>query len=283
MYQKIRNPEHLELPSWVPDWSRASRHCPIDRTHYELLPKSNFNLLTLSSLETYPTRINERHRVLSVVGVSVTAIYTTMQMDLDPDSVPDTVEAVSLFWRRIVQPCKTYLGETQYARMELQFVTALAGHWNCDRHEYDIDDLAHQLFGEPRWSRRLLGTVKGSINATEMLSSLTSSANLLTKPTASFHRGISGCARRFRRGRRLFQTKHGFIGLGPSNLRRGDTIALISGSRLYPIPFSVVLRYNEAAAIWRFMGTVHIPGLNEYGLDHVWIELRGERGWFNIK
>jgi hypothetical protein len=58
------------------------------------------------------------------------------------------------------------------------------------------------------------------------------------------------------RGRKLFMTRKGIMGIGPSDAEQGDAVAILCGSRT---PF--VLRQNSEASGWRIVGDAYVTGI----------------------
>jgi hypothetical protein len=76
------------------------------------------------------------------------------------------------------------------------------------------------------------------------------------------------------RGRRLFQTDQGYIGLGPGEMRTGDRVAMFPA---YKDPFLVIVR--KMGDHYIFIGNAYVPALQGYGWIADWHEARNTPGY----
>lgn len=265
------------LPSWIPDWSRSGHHTPIE---YRRRTTTTDTVEANRSTDAYTPKVDKLTLKLSVIGAEVTTVTVTTHLDLNPDDMKATAEAVSLFWVESIEPFK-YLDTSRYHLMESHFVAALSGYGGLLQPNNVI--ILRKLFGREWKQNALFSLVQGSKNAEDMLDSLRDLSYTTPRELAfGVYMRDSPSYKRFWRGRRLFQTKHGFVGLGPADMRPGDVLAMISCSSAQPEPFAAVLRQRNGCEDHRFLGLAHVPGLDGDKRLGVWEELKQSRKQFQI-
>ncbi|KAJ4352232.1 uncharacterized protein N0V89_007579 [Didymosphaeria variabile] len=223
---------NLKLPSWVPDWSsssfaRAFPRCSIDSTSGEY-----GNLYQASTCE-FDGWIDETCGRLQVRGTKVDSVHSCSATrvpagapevtddDVDADDHVDDDIWVELLWKTFA------LQKVSEHSTSCSWREALA-HTMCADLEDDMDFEEFHRGGSVPIGK--LDTITGLLLETREL------------------------VRDITMWRRLFNTTGGYLGLGPRDVQKGDSICVLHGS-----PFPMVLR--QLGESWEIVGEAYIHGL----------------------
>ena len=155
------------LPSWVPDWSHSAYHTLIERQRRSWHSGS---VETDYVADAYNPKVDKLTLRLSVFGAAATTVSFMTHIDLYPDDIRSTMEAVGLFWSKAIKPFRPHLNQSTYWLMQSQFVDALSG-YDASIPSEDIYIL-WTLFGKDQRETALRSMMNDLPNVKEMVASL---------------------------------------------------------------------------------------------------------------
>lgn len=236
-----------KLPSWVPDWRL--------RTSCEL-----FYYIRSSE----PSWTHQQRRItadrsdytLKMEGIDLDTIYSTMHQQLNSESMLANLRAIGQYWRRITnRPNALYLEFQNYDEIAvslLRYITdapekfGLDYHW-CNHHHCTGGHHHQTTWPDPR--------IVEDTMIWNMIESLLRARDRRLKqfPRWFQHRAIT--SGREWRERKLFQSRNGWLGIGPSGMLDDDRLVLLHDNS---IPFLAVLRKKSGGHIFIGLAVVVI-------------------------
>ncbi|KAH7067456.1 heterokaryon incompatibility protein-domain-containing protein [Paraphoma chrysanthemicola] len=236
-----------QLPSWVPNWGEWTDH--------DLLLVLDKGSGAMGSYLECPT-IDYGRRILTTKGIVVDEVVASTKSDLLFPDLRSAICNIVTFWEDNLKSSAAY-SNFRTTSMEkdpqVSFLQALLYVKSIDASLETLETLASELFA-PLGSLEEVVLMLGAIpQATDMLQSLSNSVRDHCHVPGDPHpEGNAG--RNHWRFRKLFITKYGHIGLGPSSLRSGDTLAAMEGLS----SSALVRRVDDHYA---FVGTCYVPSI----------------------
>ncbi|KAK3299463.1 heterokaryon incompatibility protein-domain-containing protein [Chaetomium fimeti] len=261
-----------DLPSWVPDWQRVGRFGLVSTQPLSYATNFNSSAGRVQPPPTglLPTPVNgiPAWRVLRQRGCSVDVVATVFASDeyYCTSTGPVMTLARALVWHREQRTriLRAILNFAIAAHLELDgaqletvlWRTIVADFVNAQRCPVDYDAPAARIF---RQEPVPLATLTEA-QVTYMLSRIYPFPHHPDPKTATqaqvdeyseilLRQASARC-----RGRTLFATKGGRLGLGPENLQTGDVVTILLGT---PVP--IVLR--PAANCFTYVGDTYVHGI----------------------
>jgi hypothetical protein len=238
--------EGLSLPSWVPDWS-CSVHC-------DPLPSPwrwGFGSASAGLVFVAP-EADTRSCILALKGFSHDEIRYTSSEDLLLTDVTETIYGIVSFWHHVIKAHELNYSKEAYMSLEESlFQTLIFRHRiHPERQLWEDSALLFLDVMEASDTR----TEHLQTLAREILGLIISSSSSLDDPTIMLERGDHTC-QRYWRNRKLFMTRKGCLGLGPSVMLPGDTLAICSG-----IGNPAIIRRTNGSH--DFVGMAYVPSIS---------------------
>jgi hypothetical protein len=232
-----------DLPSWVPDWSvpvSADDQDLVDVSHpgYWLDIEEYPALVTLSD---NPDHLIARGKIVDIIS-EVGTVFEAQSLTEDTQIAQQRITSVIREWERLALGIHTY--PTGEAVIEAYWRTLIAGA-DKENEEAPIEFGNHFA----RWYNQFGSTAFD-------LSELHYRTSLTSEEAAKLY---GSCVQETCRGRRLFTTSMGYMGVGVKGGLKGDHIAVLSGSI-----FPCLLRSKED--FFTFVGECYIHGLDLNGI-----------------
>lgn len=262
----------MSLPSWVCDWSRPSRCTPLIEA-----PDPYFKGEPGEPFPYYETVIEGVDHVLNVTGIEIGDISRVTDLPLDTAAMADTIASIALFWSHTIKPMRhseKLRGNTLgYAEADARFAQHFANNTWSYNNSFDWKQLAKAMFGltDDHEARKVISCLENDPSGMDMMLSVQASLKECNghEPT-SVNRLYAPVVKNCWRGRRLFQTSNGYLGMAPETVRVDDLLLLFSGNRLKKSPFPVILRKSGKDHV--FVGVAHVPGLQHEKIREMWLE-----------
>lgn len=242
------------LPSWTADWSQP---LPESSYLYEFIGSP----LNACGSTTSSIRFSEDRNILFVKGIVFDRVDLHGSSNINPNVTTDEgnvgVSARGLgttwsyffnvsnvrrfrYWERLVLRLKQY--PTGEPIEDVLHRTMIADNLSIPREAVPSVPLKH-LYESFRRTARLPGERVKSENGTEEVDEASGKI-------------YSVAIERATRGRRLFSTKRGYVGLGPSGTRAKDCVVFLAGGRT-----AYILRKRKEASSYTFLGEAYLHGL----------------------
>ena len=182
-----------------------------------------------------------------------------------------TIERIAGFWYAVVKPYKSSNTKEAYAWLENSFLLALTFESRIDPERKRWEDLP-LLFADQTLSRKTEDASTRISVAWEILRLIISSSN---GQTVLLGRGYYTC-QRYWRNRKVFITRKGCLGLGPSTMLPGDILAVFSG-----IGNPAIIRKNNGSH--EFVGMAYVPSISNGEAVVEWKEVGAQLESFELK
>jgi hypothetical protein len=234
------------MPTWVPDWTgtlcyKALDHSPLDRDASSGIPVKQIKILPF----------NNGNRILLATGIVYDIITTSVSIDIEPlfGSSGDAKKVVNNFLSEVDSRCQETGffrdDDNTYAPTNQHFIIALAtsivANWE---HTPENSYFAQN----PRFPSDFLEQLgQYHHRLPEILHKWPAYVEIITETM---------------RGRRLFLTQSGYIGIGDLDIQTDDVVCILSGTR---IPFIFRPTNGRTAKLER--GLVNIDGCHNVGSD----------------
>tara|TARA_R110002003_G_scaffold109_12_gene9229 strand:+ start:18658 stop:20244 length:1587 start_codon:yes stop_codon:yes gene_type:complete len=240
---------NLKLPSWVPNWGEWTQHEP--------LLALDMGRGAAVGLENDGAIIDHEQCILKLVGIAVDQVTHSTAHDLLLPDIPSGIKNIVAFWAEHVEAPKASTNLDNAiggSSKQISFLQSLLYVKSIDASLDDVELLASELFAPLGPIADIMPVLSTTPQAKEMLKSLAVSVRDHCRSRGDLNTEESS-GRNHWRHRKLFITSNGHIGLGPSALRRGDKLAIISG-----LKSSVIIRKTEV--YYTFVGTSYAPSIS---------------------
>ncbi|KAK9413749.1 putative Heterokaryon incompatibility domain-containing protein [Seiridium unicorne] len=234
------------LPSWVPDWTRIGR---LGIEVYPLAYSINYKISdTLKSFDTAPVGVHDG--MVNITGSIVDTVTRVMpplwqeneiKRFLGPEEREEWLEAIFRF---------AGLSEVHSTCEDAWFRTLVAG---CSKQGVRTNETWSLIARKVFRGVRITGETFTEDEREYLNSTWKDTESDLSHDTID--NMIVGWAGVFRRGRTLFQTKTGLVGLGPAIITEGDIITILAKEET-----PTVLRPRENDR-YSYVGDTYVDGI----------------------
>jgi hypothetical protein len=228
-----------DLPSWAPDWSvpvSADDQDLVDVSHpgYWLDTEKYPALIRLSD---NPDHLIARGKIVDIIS-GMGTVFEAQSLTEDTQTAQQRITSVIREWERLILGMQTY--PTGEAVIEAYWRTLIAG---ADKENEEAPVEFGNSFA--RWYNQFHST---AFDLSELHHRTSSTSEEAAKIYGS-------CVQETCRGRRLFTTTMGYMGVGVKGGLQGDHIAILSGS-IFPC------LVRSKGDCFTFVGECYIHGLD---------------------
>lgn len=233
------------LPSWVPDWRLPETSCIFWYIDMALFG-ARISLQPRSAVADRSTGI------LSMYGIKLDSLLESMLYPFHADDMPTMLSAMTVVWIKLI----SVVPLQSLAFGELALLRLLGG-LECR----DVLSKGEHYF-EGRNVPELSGPRKLSHAVRAMMRSLLQVANKVQGAAGRYFVDRPSVSKRDWKGRKLFLTLSGLLGIGPMGMEARDEFILFHEQGR---PFLGIVRRGHES--YRFIGTAFVPTICESGLE----------------
>jgi hypothetical protein len=244
------------LPSWVPDW-----RLPETSLVFEYLQHATSRSDARHSVQSLLTVADRSTRILSMYGIKLDSLSEPLLYSFDAADMQTMLSAMTVVWIKLI----SIVPHQSLAIRELALLRLLD--------EIARRDVLSQCkrYLEGRNVPELSGPRKFSHAVGAMMRSMLQVTNKVFSKDLGYFGNQPNITTQERKGRKLFLTLSGLLGIGPMRMEVGDELILLCEQRM---PFLGIMRRDHEH--YRFIGTAFVPTICESGLEDSYRD-----DWFN--
>jgi hypothetical protein len=233
------------LPSWVPDWRLPETSCV-----FQYLKIAMFN--ASDSLQPRLTVAGRSTRILSMYGVRLDVLSDSMLHPFGADDMQTMLSAMTVVWIKLIST----VPHQSHAFGKLALFRLLDGKITrniLSMSEYYLKGFNIPESGGPgKLSHAVRAMMRSMLQVTDKVED-TEYKYPVCRPYVRRHEW---------KGRKLFLTPSGLLGIGPRGMEAGDELILLYGQGRQ---FLGIVRGGHE--YYRFVGTAFVPTLYESGFN----------------
>lgn len=196
------------------------------------------------------------------MGIEIDNVCTTMHNRVDSGSMPVNLHAIAQYWRRITsRGSLVFLNSDKRDKVAVSLLRFLTDIPESLRPDYDWCS-SHGYSQDPSVAKRPDARIVEDRTISNMIDSLLHARDQLLKTDTHWFKHRSITYGREWKGRKLFQTREGLLGIGPSTMRDDDQLVLFHDAST---PFLAILRKSEEENL--FIGIAIVITLLDFGFE----------------